>query len=159
MVFSCWIQNVLESCPNNVYYVAYSPPSTASVSDVLQILFLEDGLPAFYSAKTQDVLLSVRSLIDDLMLAMDLYQRKEKWFSNNSPLRVKLCFWNFFPNITFINTNVSKQNVLNKRNWHPKPRTIRYKTPAAAPTESMFVRSSVPILDMHHTYMYQDERS
>ena len=119
MVFSCWIQNVLESCPNNVYYVAYSPPSTASVSDVLQILFLEDGLPAFYSAKTQDVLLSVRSLIDDLMLAMDLYQRKEKWFSNNSPLRVKLCFWNFFPNITFINTNVSKQNVLNKRNWHP----------------------------------------
>ena len=53
-------------------------PSTASVSDVLQILFLEDGLLAFYSAKTQDVLLSVRSLIDDLMLAMDLYQRKEK---------------------------------------------------------------------------------
>ena len=68
MCVFCLIQNVFESCPNNVYYVAWSPPSTASVSDVLQILFLEDGLPAFYSAKTQDVLLSVRSLIDDLML-------------------------------------------------------------------------------------------
>ena len=59
-------------------FCGHHPPSGASVSDVLQILFLEDGLPAFYSAKTQDVLLSVRSLIDDLMLAMDLYQRKEK---------------------------------------------------------------------------------
>ena len=45
----------------------HPPPSTAPVSDVLQILFLEDGLRPFYSAKTQVVLLSVRNLIDDLM--------------------------------------------------------------------------------------------
>ena len=52
---------------------------TASVSDVLQILFLEDGLLAFYSAKTQDVLLSVRSLIDDLILCIFI-KRKESDF-------------------------------------------------------------------------------
>ena len=49
-------------------FCGHHPPSGASVSDVLQILFLEDGLPAFYSAKTEHVLLSVRNLIDDLML-------------------------------------------------------------------------------------------
>ena len=68
-----------------MFYVAHSPPSTASVSDVLQILFLEDGLLAFYSAKTQDVLLSVRSLIDDLILCIFI-KRKESDFQTKNPI-------------------------------------------------------------------------
>ena len=75
-----------------MYYVAYSPPSTASVSDVLQILFLEDGLPAFYSAKTQDVLLSVRSLIDDLMLVWIYIKERRSDFQTTALLESNCAF-------------------------------------------------------------------
>ena len=63
-------------------------PSTASVSDVLQILFLEDGLLAFYSAKTQDVLLSVGSLIDDLMLW--IYTKKGEVIFKQQPFELEI---------------------------------------------------------------------
>ena len=58
---------------------------TASVSDVLQILFLEDGLLAFYSAKTQDVLLS---LIDDLMLW--IYTKKGEVIFKQQPFELEI---------------------------------------------------------------------
>ena len=111
--FSSWIRNVSESSPNNVYCVAYSPPSTASVSDVLQILFLEDGLLAFYSAKTQDVLLSVGSLIDDLMLWIFIKERKVKWFPKTA-LWTRNCFLKYLPYVIFklLQTKCVKLNNL-----------------------------------------------
>ena len=116
VIFFSWIRDVFESSPNNVFYVAHSPPSTASVSDVLQILFLEDGLLAFYSAKTQDVLLSVRSLIDDLILCIFIKRKESDFQTKNSH-----CFHTFWAAtacrtgfLKYLSTNFYK---LNKCNW------------------------------------------